>query len=389
MNTYRRIEADPADWFDAEEVAKAKRYQRPMTVIRVVNGLLSLAFLLAVLSTGAAATVSDRLGAEMWYTRLAVIIVFLLVVDAIIDLPFDIWMTFGHERKWGFSTQTPAGFVSDLVKGLAVNLVLTSALLFALWALIRSTELWWVAGWAVFFLFSVVLAVLGPVVIMPLFNKFTPLDNETLADRLRGLARKAGLAISEVRVMDASKRTRKDNAFFTGFGQTRRVVLFDNLLAQPETAIECVVAHELGHWRRRHLARQLVVGTVTSFLVFLAVYLVSAWPAALRWAQVESVSDPAALPLVVLSLVGAQLLIRYFAAWYSRALERQADVEALELTDAAGFSEMMRGLVTRNLAELAPSRLSYLSATHPPPAERLELAKRWRGVNDGAGVETP
>lgn len=388
INVYRRIEADPADWFDADEVAKAKRYQRPITIVRVVNGLLSLSFLLAVIWTGAAATVADRAEADVWYTRLFVIMVFLVGADSIIDLPFDIWMTFGHERKWGFSTQTPGGFVGDLVKGLLVSFVISGGLLFALWALIRATELWWVAGWAVFFVFSVVLAFLAPVVIMPLFNKFTPLDNETLADKLRALARKAGLAISEVQVMDASKRTRKDNAFFTGLGKTRRVVLFDNLLEQPDTAVESVVAHELGHWRRRHLSRQLVVGTVTSFLVFYVVYVVSTWDAALSWAGVDSVTDPAALPLVVLALVGTQLVIRYLSAWHSRALERQADVEALELTaDPAGFSEMMRGLVTRNLAELAPSRLAYLRAGHPPPAERLELAKRWRGLRESTAVE--
>lgn len=380
MNIYRRIKADPADWFSADEVRKAKDYQRPVTVVRIVNGVLSLGLLLAIIWTGAAVTVADWAGAEVWYARLPVVLFFLLLLDSLIDIPFDAWMAFAHDRKWGFSTQTPGRFVGDLLKGFVLNFVIFGILMTALWALIRTTDLWWVAGWAVFFLFSVVLAFLGPVVIMPMFNKFAPLPNEGLADRLRTLARAAELNISEVQVMDASKRTRKDNAFFTGLGKTRRVVLFDNLLEQPEASIECVVAHELGHWRRRHLARLLAVGTVLSFAVFFLVYLVSTWDAALEWAGIESVEDPASLPLVLLALVGGQLAIRYISAWHSRALERQADLESLELTgNAEGFSTMMRGLVTKNLSELAPSRLAYLRADHPPPAERLELVKRWSG----------
>lgn len=380
INIYRRVKADPTDWFSAEEVRKAKEYQRPITIVRIANGLLSLGLLLAVIWTGAAVTVAEWTGAEVWYMRLLVVLLFLLVLDSLIDLPFDAWMAFGHDRRWGFSTQTPGRFVGDVVKGFVVNFVVAAILMLALWALIRSTELWWIAGWAVFFLFSVVLAFLGPVVIMPLFNKFTPLPDESLADRLRALGRKAGLNISEVQVMDASKRTRKDNAFFTGLGKTRRVVLFDNLLEQPGSSIESVVAHELGHWRRRHLARLLAAGTLLSLAVFFGVYVVSTWDVALEWAGVSSVEDPASLPLVLLALVGGQLAIRYISAWHARALERQADLESLELTgDPVGFSTMMRGLVTRNLAELAPSQLAYLRADHPPPAERLELARRWEG----------
>src|SRR5207249_3078487 len=123
--------------------------------------------------------------------------------------------------------------------------VLFGVLMLAVWALIRTTSLWWIYGWLVFLLFTVVIAFLAPVVILPLFNKFTPLDNEGLVDRLRALARQAGLNISEVQVMDASKRTRKDNAFFVGLGRSRRVVLFDNILVQPDSSIETVVAHEL------------------------------------------------------------------------------------------------------------------------------------------------
>jgi len=189
-----------------------------------------------------------------------------------------------------------------------------------------------------------------------------------------------------VQVMDASKRTRKDNAFFAGLGKTRRVVLFDNLLTQSDESIAAVVAHELGHWRRRHIARLMIVGTASSFVLFYVLRLVTTSPTLLRWAGVASIKDPAALPLFLLVLIGGQLVLRYAQAWHARALEREADLEALELTgDAEAFTTMMRGLSTKNLSELAPSALTYLRLDHAPPAERLEMAKAWSA---GAGVRS-
>lgn len=207
MNVYRRVKADPVDWFSPDEVAKAKAYQRPLSIVRIANSLVTIGVLAVIISTHASGAVADAVGAHTWWLRLLVVLAFLLLVDSVLDIPFDVWREFVHERTWGFSTQTPAGFVADLGKGFAVIFVMFGMLMSALWALIRTTSLWWVYGWAVFFVFSIALAILGPLVILPLFNKFTPLDNEALAERLRALARKAGLSISDVHVMDASKRT--------------------------------------------------------------------------------------------------------------------------------------------------------------------------------------
>lgn len=230
MNIYRRVKADPADWFSADEVEKARVYQRPLTRLRIGNGLIGLGLLLVIISTRAAPRMADALGIDAWIPRLLVTLAALVVVDTVVDVPLAAWREFVHERKWGFSTQTPGGFAADIVKGLAMTLILFAVLTVPLWAVIRSTDLWWVAGWLVFLLFSVVLFFLGPIVILPLFNKLEPVADASLASKLRELARSAGLNISEVQVMDASKRTRKDNAFFTGLGKTRRVVLYDNLL---------------------------------------------------------------------------------------------------------------------------------------------------------------
>jgi STE24 endopeptidase len=379
MNTYRRMQADPADYFAAEEVKKAKDYQRPLTVARAISLVLNAGLIVAVISTHAAPRLADGAGIDAWPLRLLFVLTLLTLALTIIDLPISIWTTFDHERKWEFSTETPGGFVGDEVKGFALGIVLQGALFLTLWWLIQTTELWWLAGWAAFFLFSVVLAFLFPIVIMPIFNKFTPLEDEGLATRLRALAEGVGMRISGVQVMDASKRTRKDNAFFAGLGGSRRIVIFDNLLSQPAGVIASIVAHELGHWRRRHVAKGIVLGTVTSLSLFVVLRFVATWDAALDWAGVSNVRDPAALPLVLLVFAFVSSAIGIVQAWISRAHERQADIDALEITnDREAFVETHRGLSTRNLIDLAPSWWRYVRASHPPPAERLRLADEWR-----------
>ncbi len=378
MNTYKRIQADPAEYFAADEVQKAKDYQRPLTVARGISLALNAAFLIAVISTHAADRVADWAGTDSWVVRLIVIVVGLTIAGTILDLPISIWTTFVHERKWEFSTETPKGFVGDLFKGLILGVLIQGLLFLALWWLIRTTDLWWIFGWAVFFAFSVLLAFLLPIVIMPIFNKFTPLEDESLSARLRSLAEGVGMQVSGVQVMDASKRTRKDNAFFAGLGKSRRVVIFDNLLSQPAAVIASIVAHELGHWRRRHITKGVVMGTITSLSLFVVLRIVSTWDVALDWAGVDSVRDPAALPLVLAVFSVVSAVISVLQAWISRAHERQADIDALEITDDRdAFVETHRGLSTRNLIDLAPSWWSYVRASHPPPAERLRLAEVW------------
>jgi STE24 endopeptidase len=178
--------------------------------------------------------------------------------------------------------------------------------------------------------------------------------------------------------MDASMRTRKDNAFFSGLGKTRRVVVYDNMLEQPHEVIGSVVAHELGHWRRSHVARNIVVATFISLALFGVLYAVSEWQWALDLANVDSIRQPEALLLVLVVFTLVSSVTGVLQSWISRAYERQADLDALELTqDYDAFVETHRGLATRNLADLAPSALKYFRLSHPPTAERLELGKLW------------
>jgi STE24 endopeptidase len=378
LGTYRRIKADPAEWFDAEEVKKAKDYQRPLTVTRIVSLALSAAFIVAVLLTGAAGWLADAVGADNWVLRLLVIVVGITIAFELVTLPISIWTTFSHEKKWGFSTETPRGFVVDLLKGFVLGSVLQFVVFAALFWVIRSTELWWLWGWLTFFVFMVGLAMIFPVVLAPIFNKFTPLTDEELNRRIHGIVEGAGLRISGVQVMDASKRTRKDNAYFAGLGKTRRVVIYDNLLEQPHEVIGSVVAHELGHWRRKHVARQIVLATFTTLVLFGVLYATSRWEGLLDALEIASIGEPEALPLILLVFSVVTSATGVVQAWVSRAFERQADLDSLELTrDHDAFVETHRGLATRNLSDLVPSWFKYIRLSHPPAAERLELGKLW------------
>jgi len=375
----KAIKTDPRRFFSDEEVAKSKSYQRPLQYARLAGSAVSLAFLLAFITFGVAGKAIDAVGANSWPLQLLVVMFTFVLASEIVSMPISIWAEFGHEKKWGFSTQTPGTFVGDQLKGLLIGGVILSILFIPLWALIRSTELWWLLGAGVFMLFSVVLAFLFPIVILPMFNKFTPLDREELKAKLASLATAGGVSISDYLVMDASKRTKKDNAFFAGLGKTRRVVVYDNLLQMPEENVEVVVAHEIGHWRRGHIKKQMVIGIFSSILLFLGVHLLTRpGSALLDWAGVSTLRDPQAFPLVLLIFGAITLVTRYFSAWVSRWFEREADLDALELTgNPAAYTSLWKNMSSRNLPDLDPSAWERMKASHPPIAERMAFADEW------------
>ncbi|MEO7804545.1 MAG: M48 family metallopeptidase [Actinomycetota bacterium] len=374
MNLTSPIPARPEDFFSAEEVGKSKSYQRPLQYVRIVSGFLSLLFILAFITFKVAPSF------DPWYLQLVAVIFVVIVLSTLVGLPLDIWVEFSHERKWGFSTQTPARFAVDQVKGILLGTVLLSVLFIPLWALIRSTPLWWLWGGLVFMIFSVGLAFLAPILLIPIFNKLTPLENEELKTKLMSLAKKGGIAISGFQVMDASKRTKKDNAFFAGMGKTRRVVLFDNMLEYPHEHIEVVVAHEIGHWKRGHIRKQIALGVVTSVVIFGAVALAMKDSSPLLdWAGVASAGDPASLPLFLLIFSAVGSIMGVITSWFSRWYEREADLAALELTASPdAYVALWRNMTGRNLPDLDPSWWARIKASHPPIAERMAFAEVWR-----------
>lgn len=362
---------DDTEDFAPEERVRARAYHRPLYVAL----LLDLALAAGVLAALAWSSLGDSLfsparslppaAAAAAYAALVV------TCSAVVRLPLAFWRGWWRERRWGFSTQGVGGWLADRSKGLALSLVLTASAWTAAVALARLLPAWWAvpagAGLALAVLF---LSFVAPVVLEPLFNRFRPLADEALARDLRRLSERAAVPVRDVLVADASRRTTKVNAYVSGIGRTRRVVLFDTLLgAADAAAVRVVVAHELGHRRDGHVVK----------LTLLAMAGAAASVAVL-WAVLGTrVAEPRALPEALLLLLALEVVALPSGAWVSRRWERAADRCSLDLTeDPAAFARAHVELARRNLADLEPPRLAYvLLFSHPTPPERLAAGRAW------------
>ena len=333
VNPWKAIPADPADYFSSEEIAKAKSYVMPLRWLARAEAVVGAATLLALAGFHVAPNVLD--GTSGWVVRLIVTMAIIQVAEIVTTTGFDAYRELNYDKRWGFSTQTVGGFLSDLAKSLLIGTVLNIVLFLPLWWLIRSTDLWWVYGWLFMAVLVVGIGLLGPVLIMPLFNKFTPLgdDHADLRDDLLTLARNMDADVETIEVSDASRRTRKDNAFVAGAGKTRKLVLFDTLLDRPKEQIRSVAAHEIGHWKLRHVTRRSVpVVMVLLFANFFVLKVLLSWESLLEFAGVDSLHDPAVLPLFMLLFPLASSATGLVSSYVSRASEREADIFSLETT---------------------------------------------------------
>src|SRR5262249_131208 len=278
------------------------------------------------------------------------------------------WRGYVRERRFGFSTQTWSGWCFDRLKALAINLVLVAPVLLALVAFARTLPGWWVIpAAAAFASIALVLSFLAPVLLAPLFHVYRPLKAAPLRSDLHALAGTAGVAVEEVLVEDTSRRTRKANAYVTGLGPTRRLVVSDTLLDEASPGeIRTVVVHELGHRRMRHV----LLGTLLSLVGVIA-------STVLLWALLGTpVAGPHRLPVLLLIGLALGVLTGPAVNALSRRWERNADRFALELTnDPAAYEQAFRRLAATNLSDLDPPKLIYLLLyTHPTPPQRLAAA---------------
>lgn len=351
--------------FSQEDVERAARYHRP-AYLAFAAGTALAAATYAVLASSSLWRPVDGLG---WAGAAALWALLVAAVVELVGLPLAFWRGFLRERRWGFSTQSLGGWLGDRAKGAAVRALLTVAAWTAVVGLARALPGWWVVPAAAGLALAVLLlSFVGPVVLEPLFNRFRPLEDERLAGDLRRLAADAGVPIRDVLVADASRRTTKVNAYVSGLGGTRRVVLFDTLLAQAgEPEVKLIVAHELGHRRDRHVVKATLLGMAGAAAAVVVL-----------WAVLGTrVASPRELPVALLLLTALELLALAPGAAISRRWERAADRCSLELTgDLAAYERAHVELAKKNLSDLAPPRLAYLLLFgHPTPPERLALGR--------------
>jgi STE24 endopeptidase len=308
------------------------------------------------------------IGGLGWFGDAAVWAAVVLAAVGAACLPLDVWRGLVRERRFGLSTQTLGGWLSDRAKGEAIELLLGALVWGAAIGLVHASPRWWpLPAAAALALFVLLMSFVAPVVLEPLFNRFRPLEDERLAAELRALAERAGVPVRDVLVADASRRTTRTNAYVSGLGPTRRVVVWDTLLAEAgEPELKLVVAHELGHRRDRHVVK----GTLLAMGGSVALVL-------LLWAALGTPA-PEDFPRAALLLTGVEIVTLPFLAAISRRWERAADRSSLELTgDRDAFVRAHVSLARKNLSDLDPPRLAYLMLfTHPTPPERLALARR-------------
>jgi Zn-dependent protease with chaperone function len=288
-------------------------------------------------------------------------------------------------REYAVSTQRWGGWTVDVLKGYAVGAVLGAVALLGFYALARTSPDWWWV-WAALGAagLTVLLTFVFPVLVEPIFNRFTPMADGPLRDELLALARRDGVPVRDVLVADASRRTRAVNAYVSGLGPTRRIVVFDTLVERAEPAeVVSVVAHELGHTKDGDVATGTVLGAFGAAGAVIAVYLVGHWTALLHLAGVDRVTDPRGVALLVALAALAGLVTGPAQNALSRRVEARADAHALALTDDPSTFEAMEGrLSVANLADPDPPRLEHvLFATHPTTIERMAAARAYaRGL---------
>jgi STE24 endopeptidase len=298
----------------------------------------------------------------------------IVFISQILMLPLEAVSTFGVEAEFGFNRQTPGLFLRDRVLGWILVLLLGGPLIAAMLLLMQGAgELWWVWAWLVWSGFTLVLVWAYPRFIAPLFNRFEELPDDELRQRLEGLLDRCGFTSRGLQVMDGSKRSSHGNAYFTGFGRNRRIVLFDTLLRSLGPAeIEAVLAHELGHYRLNHIKQRLVVNLITSF----AGFALLGWLAQQSWFHISlgvSVPSPAAtLVLFVLAAPPFMYWTAPLAAAWSRRHEYEADQFASEHADAEDLCTALIKLYRENASTLTPDPLYVrFNASHPPAIDRI------------------
>ncbi|WP_292043750.1 M48 family metallopeptidase [Massilia sp. UBA6681] len=310
--------------------------------------------------------------------QMALVVAF-AIASGLLDLPFDWYRQFVLEQRFGFNKMTPGLWVADMFKGLLLGAVIGLPLLWVILALMeRSGDLWWLWAWCVWSGFQLLMMVLYPTVIAPMFNKFTPLEDVSLKERIEGLMARVGFASKGLFVMDGSKRSAHGNAYFSGFGSNKRIVFFDTLLSRLEPhEIEAVLAHELGHFKLRHIVKRIVVMFALSlaFLALLGYLKNQAWfyTGLGVLPMMNASNDGMALILFALVLPVFTFVLSPLSSITSRKHEFEADAFAAKHTDSSHLVSALVKMYEDNASTLTPDPLySSFYDSHPPASVRVK-----------------
>jgi len=368
---------------DKEKQEKAKVYEWTGRKIGLWSMLVSAVFNLFFYFSGLSSGIANL----SFFSSVIFVFIFYMFVysssQEIIGLPLSYLSDFVIEKKYGFSNQTRGEWFKDYLKSFIVSLILSVIIFGALLYIFQKFgNLWWLVASCFMVFFSVVMSIIFPVWIMPIFHKYEPIEDEDLKDSLREILEKGGLKIKGFFMEDTSRKTTKENAMLAGLGKTKRVILTDNIIDNMETdEIRTVLAHEVGHYKRAHMPKIIFTGLFFNLFSFYVLHLTftSLFPDFLTGVRANIILLP--MFLLALSLIDLTFL-KVMQNALVRMFENQADDEALQLTeDADAFKRAMAGLANRNLSNAYPNfwvKLIYYS--HPPIGERLERAENFNAL---------
>ncbi len=339
--------------------------------------LMGEGIFLALLLLGFFPWLGQRIERWQWTPTLSGLAFFgiLSLLMTLLRIPPDLYETFVIEGRYGFNTLTIKTWAVDLAKGLCLFTLLGGALLWLLLSLVNhGGKAWWFWAWVFAGGFELLLLWLFPVAIAPFFNKFEPIEDPALEDRIRSLMARVGLQVKGVFKMDASKRSKHTNAFFTGIGRTKRIVLFDTLLqSHPQEEVLGIVGHEAGHWKRRHILKEIVFAETLSLLLFCGASYLLDWRVLYQTFGFQEAGAYVGLFLVGTLLSPLGYFTQPAAAAISRKFEREADDYSLKLMKTPGpLCNALRRLAADNLENLDPHPFyAWFYFSHPPLAERI------------------
>jgi STE24 endopeptidase len=363
-------------YIDGDKLERIEGYSLEKTRLSLVESVLTKLIFLSVILSGVLPWLTELL-AELPVVP-AGLIFFALpgLAGAVAGLPFDYYRIFVIEERYGFNTRTLKIWVTDLLKALAVSLTLGAVLLSAV--LLMVTQMgasWWFWAWLVFFGFQLLLTVLYPTVIAPIFNKFSPVDDAELVEKIGELAHSEGIRVKDIVQMDASRRSRHTNAYFTGLGKTKRIVLYDSLLASHDhDEILAILAHEIGHFKKKHIKKQLIFMAAASLILLYLASLMIDWSLMYESFGFSSRVVYAGLLLVAVLWEPAGFFLSPISMALSRHYEREADRHVWQaLKDTSSLVTALKKMARDNLANLRPHPLFvWFNYSHPPMLERIK-----------------
>jgi STE24 endopeptidase len=371
------------DVYSADKYEKSQLYLRDRTRFGIITSTFSVVVLLVFWFAGGFNWLDlylrQFIDAYIW--RGLAYIGALIIAQSVISLPFGIYSTFVIEEKYGFNKTTPKTFAFDILKSLAMTVVIGGSVLALILFILREAGGYaWLYGWTAALLISVILQYVAPRWIMPLFNKFEPLEEGELRDKIFDYAEKVDFPLKNIYVMDGSKRSSKSNAFFTGFGRNKRIVLFDTLIErhQPDELV-AVLAHEIGHFKKKHLHLNMIISFVHMGIIFFLLQMFLSFEGLYEAFYMQYTPIYAGLLFFGMLYAPVESILSIIMNYISRKNELQADKFAAQTIENSGnLAAALKKLARNNLSNLRPHPFYvFMNYSHPPVAKRIQLIQKY------------